>query len=212
MDWHTHQRSHLARLLHEAGPDAPTLCAGWRTRHLAVHLVLREHTPWRLIDWPRPWGHRAIAQGAVRAADDVAFHDMVDFFAAPPSPWHPAAWAGERMNLLEFLVHGQDVARAGDAQIDAEQGSAEEDDALWSAFKSMAPILFRKSEMGVILVRPDGIRHAVGPGARKGSVVIRGEVRELILHAFGRGRHADVVVAGPPELTARLMEDFPTNR
>ncbi|MDQ6739627.1 MAG: TIGR03085 family protein, partial [Actinomycetota bacterium] len=35
-------REVLAETLLAAGPDAATLCAGWRTQHLAAHLYLRE--------------------------------------------------------------------------------------------------------------------------------------------------------------------------
>ena len=35
----------LAEALLAAGPSADTLCAGWETRHLAAHLVLRENSP-----------------------------------------------------------------------------------------------------------------------------------------------------------------------
>src|SRR3989442_14077388 len=36
------ERETLCDLLAEVGPDAPTLCEGWRTRDLAAHLILRE--------------------------------------------------------------------------------------------------------------------------------------------------------------------------
>src|SRR5205814_6879226 len=39
------ERSALCALLDQTGPDAPTLCEGWRTRDLAAHLVLRERRP-----------------------------------------------------------------------------------------------------------------------------------------------------------------------
>ncbi|KPC78624.1 hypothetical protein ADL35_19840, partial [Streptomyces sp. NRRL WC-3753] len=39
------ERLLLADLLESAGPDAPTLCEGWRTRDLAAHVVLRERRP-----------------------------------------------------------------------------------------------------------------------------------------------------------------------
>src|SRR5437868_4661783 len=39
------ERATLAETLLAAGPDAPTLCAGWTTRDLAAHLVLRERKP-----------------------------------------------------------------------------------------------------------------------------------------------------------------------
>ena len=35
------ERSALADLMLAVGPDAPTLCAGWTTRDLAAHLVVR---------------------------------------------------------------------------------------------------------------------------------------------------------------------------
>src|ERR1700743_2358756 len=39
------ERLALCALLDRTGPDAPTLCEGWRTGDLAAHLVLREHRP-----------------------------------------------------------------------------------------------------------------------------------------------------------------------
>jgi uncharacterized protein (TIGR03083 family) len=36
------ERAALCDLFDEVGPDAPTLCAGWTTRDLAAHLVIRE--------------------------------------------------------------------------------------------------------------------------------------------------------------------------
>src|SRR5260370_5678483 len=39
------ERAALCALLKETGPDAPTLCEGWRTSDLAAHLVLRERRP-----------------------------------------------------------------------------------------------------------------------------------------------------------------------
>ena len=44
-DYARRERSQLADLLLEVGPDAPTLCAGWTTRDLAAHLVVRERRP-----------------------------------------------------------------------------------------------------------------------------------------------------------------------
>src|SRR5690348_13155465 len=39
------ERLALCDLLDATGPEAPTLCAGWQTRDLAAHLVLRERRP-----------------------------------------------------------------------------------------------------------------------------------------------------------------------
>ena len=39
------ERQRLSSTLTRVGPDAPTLCEGWRTRDLAAHIVLRERRP-----------------------------------------------------------------------------------------------------------------------------------------------------------------------
>ena len=39
------QRHKLVHLLREVGPDAPTLCEGWTTLDLIIHLVIRENYP-----------------------------------------------------------------------------------------------------------------------------------------------------------------------
>ena len=39
------ERAALCDLLTELGPDAPTLCEGWRSADLAAHLFIREHRP-----------------------------------------------------------------------------------------------------------------------------------------------------------------------
>ena len=39
------ERSALADLLDQIGPDQPTLCEGWTTRDLAAHLIARERRP-----------------------------------------------------------------------------------------------------------------------------------------------------------------------
>ena len=39
------ERLALCALLEKTGPDAPTLCEGWKTGDLAAHLVLRERRP-----------------------------------------------------------------------------------------------------------------------------------------------------------------------
>src|ERR1700744_5636622 len=39
MTYAQQERTALAELLHESGPDGPTLCEGWQTRGLAAPLV-----------------------------------------------------------------------------------------------------------------------------------------------------------------------------
>jgi hypothetical protein len=39
------ERRELCDLFGDLGPEAPTLCEGWATMDLAVHLVVRERRP-----------------------------------------------------------------------------------------------------------------------------------------------------------------------
>ncbi len=39
------ERAALVDTMRGVGPDAPTLCEGWKTRDLAAHLVIREYRP-----------------------------------------------------------------------------------------------------------------------------------------------------------------------
>jgi uncharacterized protein (TIGR03083 family) len=41
-DYAKRERVLFADLLARVGPDEPTLCAGWTTRDLAAHIVVRE--------------------------------------------------------------------------------------------------------------------------------------------------------------------------
>ena len=45
MSRHHLERTALIAALRDAGPDAPTLCAGWASRHQAAHVRLRESAP-----------------------------------------------------------------------------------------------------------------------------------------------------------------------
>lgn len=203
MTWHELERSALARALTQAGPDAPTLCEGWRSRHLAAHVVLRERAPLTAAGVvARPLAgrtERAIEASAAQAADPAGFARLVGRVAEGPPRWSPMSWLGESVNLLEFFVHTEDVRRG--------TGHAGPDDprelepahvaALWRQLVRTAPLQYRAAGVGVVLVVPGGPRRAVRRArGSAGTVVVRGEVGELVLHAFGRGAAARVHVLG----------------
>ena len=116
MTWHQHERETLAALLLSVGPDAPTLCEGWRSRHLAVHLLHRESAALsHLRAVPGPVGRvGAEAFDAVveRCLDPEEYAATIDEFAQAPAAWSPWGFAGDSVNLLEFFVHGEDVRGA----------------------------------------------------------------------------------------------------
>jgi uncharacterized protein (TIGR03085 family) len=208
--WHERERAALARALTEAGPDFPTLCEGWRSRHLAAHVVVRETQPLAAagITVPALAGRteRVVQQVAGPATDTEGYADLVARVAAGPGRLNPMSWPriGEAANLLEFFVHTEDVRR-GAGPVPALAIEQAHVDALWRRLVRGAPLMYRHSPVGVVLVVPGGPRRAVRrPTGEHGTVVVRGEVGELILHAFGRGRAARVDELGDPDDVAAL--------
>ncbi|MFE3456809.1 TIGR03085 family metal-binding protein [Nocardiopsis aegyptia] len=211
------ERHRLAELLAAAGPDAPTLCAGWTTTELAAHLVLREH--------------RMDAAAGIRIPFLAGWTAKVqERYARRPYPWllstfrdgppllSPFALPGadEGANTVEYYVHAEDVRRAAPdwtTDPDDAAGAAEDvnpglTEALWGKLSPLARLeTGPKSPVGLVLRRPDGRTVQ----ARKGdpSVTVTGEPGELVLFAFGRGARARVGTEGDPEAVARLAEALP---
>lgn len=231
MTWHQHERETLAALLLSVGPDAPTLCEGWRSRHLAVHLLQRESAALsHLRAVPGPVGRLgadAFDAAVERCADPEQYAETIEQFAAAPAAWSPWAFAGDSVNLLEFFVHGEDVRRAGALAADgslAAAGSPEEPgalpparalspdeaDTLWQALRRAAPLMLLRVPAGLVYVRDDGPRAVVHrPRDGYGTAVVRGELGDLVMHAFGRGARTRLTVEGDPSDVASIAERCP---
>ena len=214
MTWHRIARAQLAQALTDAGPDAPTLCEGWQSRHLAAHLVLREHSPLvgAGIVVPALAAHteRAIDELADTARSEEGYRDLVSRVATEPAAWSPLSWAGEQVNLVEYFVHTEDVRR-GAGPVPPRELEPHHVEALWRALVRGASLSYRRAPVGIVLVRPDGVRRRVrrAPSGH-GTVVIRGAVGELLLHAFGRGAAAHVGIEGAPGDVEALRAVLPT--
>lgn len=178
------ERRLLCDLFEDLGPDQPTLCAGWTTRDLAAHLVLRE----RRLDAAPGILLRALAGRTERVQAELAarpWPELVGLVRGGPPALSPSAISAvdEAVNTAEFFVHHEDVRRA---QPDWEPRSPDpvRDDAVWRALGRAARLTYRRSPVGVVLRRPDGREIT----ARRGpdQVVITGRPGELLLHAFGR--------------------------
>jgi len=213
MSWHTHERMALADALREAGPIAPTLCDGWEARHIAAHVLLRERSPQvgvgLAIPALTPRSDRLTAELADTAREPAGFTALVDQVARPASRWTPVAWAGDAANLIEFYVHTEDVRR-GAGPVPPRVLGPELSTALWENLVRSARLAYRRSPAGVVLVVPGGPRRAVHrPHGNHGTVVVRGEIGELTLHALGRGAAADIELIGAPEDVAALQQVLP---
>ncbi|MGN8246246.1 TIGR03085 family metal-binding protein [Cellulomonas soli] len=213
MTWHEVLRTQLADALAQAGPDAPTLCEGWRTRHLAAHVILRENNPLVGAGLVVP----ALAAHTERATEDLAatgmseggYRDLVSRVATPPAPWHPLAWAGEAANVVEFFVHTEDVRRGAHPvpPRELDPGLVE---ALWAQLPRFAALRARRVGVGLVVVRPDGVRRRLRSASDgHGSVVVRGQVGEVLLWLSGRGAAAQVHLEGAPQDLDALTDALP---
>ncbi|MEV6009273.1 TIGR03085 family metal-binding protein [Streptomyces sp. NPDC051976] len=196
------ERLLLADLLEQSGPEAPTLCEGWRTRDLAAHVVLRERrsdaAAGRLIP--------QLAARLERVREEYTakpYEELIQLIRTGPPRSSPFSikQLDEVSNTVEFYVHAEDVRRAAPDWTPRAVDPVFAD-ALWSRLEKAARLLCRRSPVGLVLRRPDG-QTAV---ARKGSpvVTVTGEPTELTLFAFGRQRAATVDVAGDEDAVAKV--------
>ncbi|MDG4864542.1 TIGR03085 family metal-binding protein [Streptomyces sp. T-3] len=197
------ERLLLADLLEAAGPEAPTLCEGWKTRDLAAHVVVRE----RRADAAGGLVIKALADRLKRVQDEFAekpYEELIQLIRTGPPRFSPFALkqVDEASNAVEFYVHAEDVRRA---QEDWSPRTLDQvfSDTLWSRLERTARVLGRKAPVGVVLRRPDG-QTAV---AHRGTpvVTVTGEPGELTMFVYGRQDAAKVETEGDKEAIEKLQ-------
>jgi uncharacterized protein (TIGR03085 family) len=187
------ERTALADLLEELGPDASTCCEGWTTAHLAAHLVTRDRRPdtapgFALEATPigRPlaaWSHSV----EDRLRTTTRYADLVARVRSGPPRWLPAAWppVAAVVDTAEYAIHHEDVRRAqpGWAPRVLPPGAQ---DRLWGNV-----VFFGRAAAGgvpgaLVLRRSDvaGVERRFGSGAPE--TVVEGEPLELLLWTSGR--------------------------
>lgn len=198
------ERAALAEALLAVGPYAPTLCAGWTTHDLAVHLVARERRP-DLVAGVVASRLPAAARYAERVLDQYRereYADLVATFAAgPPAAVVPV---DALMNGVEYTIHHEDVLRA-QPEPRACQVPASAHQHLWWPARAMATGRLRRSPVGVQVQVGDGaLTFVARPGMPR--VILRIGVVDLLLLVSGRGAHATYQVDGLPEAVSRFTE------
>jgi uncharacterized protein (TIGR03085 family) len=204
------ERHELSSTLRAAGPDAPTLCGDWTTAVLAAHLALRERS---VAEMAGRLPVAVLRRNAERELRDFAarepYERVVDAIDQGPSwsdsiGWAPVAalWSlppvREAVNLLEYVIHHEDVRRAADGVAPRAMPVARQR-AVWSRLRLGAPLTMRRVPVGVRLVWP-GHGEVLTRRARHGHplVTVEGDPVELALVAFGRQRVAQVAYDGSP--------------
>ncbi|MFJ8196107.1 TIGR03085 family metal-binding protein [Streptomyces sp. NPDC096152] len=198
------ERLLLADLLETAGPDADTLCEGWRTRDLAAHVVVRERRPDAvtgvLIKQLAPRREKVLQEYA-----EKPYEELIRLIRTGPPRFSPfqIKQLDEAANTVEFYVHAEDVRRAQPDWAPRELDPVFQD-ALWSRLERVARLLGRGIPTGLVLRRPDGQTVVAHRGAPV--VTVTGEPSELLLFAFGRQSAAHVEVDGDQDAVTKLHE------
>lgn len=202
------ERAALADLLAQVGPDAPTLCAGWTTRDLAAHLVVRERrpdsSPGIMLKPLAGYTDKVRLRKAARP-----YEELVHLVRTGPPRLSLFGVPGvdAAANTLEYFVHLEDVRRAQPdfKPRDLDPAFA---DFLWKRVRGGAKLMMRKSPVGVELRRTDTAEEAQPVRVRKGTpvVTLAGPPAELLLYAWGRKDQALVTVEGDPDAVRQLRE------
>lgn len=199
------ERRELAELLATVGPDAPTLCTGWRTADLVTHLVLRESRPDAaagILAKPfAAWTKKV--QDATR--DRIPYPELVERFRSGPPAWSPTRLEAVDgvANTLEFFIHLEDVRRAT-PDWKPRALDPELEDELWRRLRSGAKLLFRRAPVGVTIVRAPTQQTVVAKPATPQMVTVTGPIGELVMFCYGRKDATRVELHGDAAAVDRL--------
>ena len=199
------ERIDFVRTLRATDPGAATLCGDWDTAQLVAHLVLRERSLTELGGrLPVPALQRRAHVAVDAYVAKFPYEQLVSQFESGPplySPWSIPG-VGSNVNLLEYLIHHEDVRRAVDGTVPRVLSVARQQ-AIWNRLKMAAALTMRQVPQSVRLVWPS---HGEVVTRRKSSrqVTVSGDPVELALVAFGRQRVAKVSYDGPPDEVASV--------
>lgn len=207
MSWVDTERPVLAATFRSADPAGPTLDEGWTVRHLLGHLVMRDQDLVASVKdvaaRAKPGQEKQLGALVAGAQTPAGYEALIRRFEAGPPRWSPLRWAGDKANLLEYVVHHEDVRRAGPTPAPPRVLPEGLQDALWQQLPLAARLTFRKAPVGVSLQWP-GRQLQVVKRAEPG-VVVTGEPVELALYVTGRRPAATVELSGDPAAVARFQ-------
>lgn len=206
MPWAEKERTALITTLRSANPDGPTLCEGWNVRRLLAHLVQREQdlrgTLGDQVARDKPGQEHNLTKLTDAARSPEGYTALVDRFAEGAPPWSPMSWASEQINLVEYVVHHEDVRRAGVNPAEPRALPDSQNQSVWGQLSIFARLAFARSPVGVTLAQPGGRSKTVKKGDT--TVTLTGAPVELALYANGRRDVARVEVTGSPEAVAQF--------
>ncbi|MCV7436602.1 TIGR03085 family metal-binding protein [Mycobacterium seoulense] len=197
------ERAALVETMRAAGPEAPTLCEGWKARDLAAHLVIREYRPDAAPGILIPFfaSHTEKVQNQV--AEQAEWDELVDKVASGPPIYSPLKLLDPVANVAEMFIHHEDVRRAQPGwqprTLDPELSAR-----LRRTLPLMARLTLAKVPGRVALRTPEG--KTLLTAGRGPAVTVTGAPEELLL--FSVGRSARVEFDGDPA-AVQAVRDAP---
>lgn len=215
MRWMDQERLALVATFRSADPQAGTLCEGWNVRRLLAHLVMREHAPWKqmldAVARPEPGQEKRLGEFVGETETDEGYDQLLARFAAGTGAANPMTWLGDSAQLVEYVIHHEDVRRGGGNNLPRSLPAGQLE-ALWARLPMMARMAFLRSPVGVTIatknhpavrVRKVPVhKGATGPGM----VLVVGDPVEVALYISGRQRAANVEVTGSEAALAAFHE------
>lgn len=178
------ERTALADLFVTLGPDQPTLCEGWDTKDLLIHLLVRERSPLGAIG-NRVSLFRSVTDNASADYAKRPWGELIDEFRSGPPAWNPSGWGklGE-LDGVEMFIHHEDARRGQEGWqprvFDADTTARLDR----MASSGVLKLALRKSPVGVIAQLPG--HEPVTLKSGDSVVTISGEPGEIILWMAGR--------------------------
>ncbi len=192
------------------------MCGDWTAAQLAAHLVLRERS---IVELGGRLPVDRLRRRAEQAVDELVAHEPYEDLVAAVDrgpTWSDArlpvptalVWSvpvvREAANLLEYLVHHEDVRRATPGWTPRPLGIAEQV-AVWRRLPVATRLTLRKVAVGLVLAWPSHGEIRTRRARHGGPVVtVTGDPVELALFAFGRTGVARVDYDGAPDDIARV--------
>lgn len=201
------ERRALCALLDELGPDAATLCEGWDTVDLAVHLVVRERKPLAApgILLGGPFAAHLQRTSATMKADH-AFAELVQLVRTGP-PVGPLRWLDGLINTQEYFVHHEDARRGqGDTSPRPLDEMIDVERALWAGLERGHRLATRQIRgIRVDLVNTiDDDQPVIRSGRGDDVASVSGRPGEIVLYLLGRTEAAHVELGGSDRAVAVL--------
>jgi len=178
------ERAALAELFRTLGPDQPTLCEGWDTKDLLVHLLVRERSPLGVVGGQvsllRSFTEKAAADYAARP-----WPELIDEYRSGPPFWNPMGWGklDELSNGGEMFIHHEDARRGQPDWQPRDYDAARAAELDKMVASGWTKLMLRKSPVGVVAQLPD---RTITLKSGDPAVTLIGTAGEIILWSAGR--------------------------